>query len=193
VSRLQKLRHSLAQKELDVLVVSQTENRRYLSGFTGSAGWLIVSQNSAYLAVDFRYIEQAKKESPDFEIIHVKGDMFGWFLKFLSELGLKKTGFEADHISFAASQNPRVCFSLLDRLFDSSWRGVGRRSKSPCAIHQGADSDSLSDGMICHIHTTFLGHERISCSLVVTKLEKRLITTCKIFQKIFHELTLIRT
>jgi len=104
VSRLQKLRHSLAQKELDVLVVSQPENRRYLSGFTGSAGWLIVSQNSAYLAVDFRYVEQAKKESPDFEVIHIKGDMFGWFLKFLSDIGLKKAGFEADHISFATSQ-----------------------------------------------------------------------------------------
>ena len=104
MSRLQKLRHSLVQKELDVLVVSQPENRRYLSGFTGSAGWLIVSQNSAYLAVDFRYIEQAKKESPNYEVIHVKGDMLGWFPKFLSELGLKKAGFEADHISFATSQ-----------------------------------------------------------------------------------------
>jgi Xaa-Pro aminopeptidase len=104
VSRLQKLRHSLAQEELDVLVVSQPENRRYLSGFDGSAGWLIVSQNSAYLAVDFRYIEQAKKESPDFEVVHVKSDIVGWFPKFLAELGLKKAGFEADHISFSTSQ-----------------------------------------------------------------------------------------
>ena len=75
MSRLQKLRHSLAQKELDVLVVSQPENRRYLSGFTGSTGWLLISNNNAYLAVDFRYVEQAKKEAPDFDVIHVKGDM----------------------------------------------------------------------------------------------------------------------
>jgi Xaa-Pro aminopeptidase len=101
VSRLQKLRHSLAQKELDALVVSQPENRRYLSGFTGSAGWLIISNSIAYLAVDFRYVEQAKKEAPDFNVIHVKDDMVKWLPKFLSDLGLKKAGFEADQVPFA--------------------------------------------------------------------------------------------
>ena len=63
MNRLQKLQQSLTQRELDVLVVSQPENRRYLSGFTGSAGWLLISNSSAYLAVDFRYVEQAKKEA----------------------------------------------------------------------------------------------------------------------------------
>jgi Xaa-Pro aminopeptidase len=101
VSRLQKLRNSLAQKELDVLVVSQPENRRYLSGFTGSAGWLVISNNSAYLAVDFRYVEQAKKEAPDFNVIHVKDDMVRWLPKFLSDFGFKKVGFEADQVPFA--------------------------------------------------------------------------------------------
>ncbi|MCJ7514608.1 MAG: Xaa-Pro peptidase family protein [Dehalococcoidia bacterium] len=104
MSRLQKLRQSLVQKELDALVVSQPENRRYLSGFAGSAGWLVISENNTYLAVDFRYIEQAKKESPNFDIIHVKGDTVGWLPKFLSDLGFKKAGVEADHISFATYQ-----------------------------------------------------------------------------------------
>jgi Xaa-Pro aminopeptidase len=101
VSRLEKLRHGLAQKELDVLVVSQPENRRYLSGFTGSAGWLIISKSIASLAVDFRYIEQAKKEAPDFDVTHVKGDMVGWMPKFLSDFGFKRAGFEADQVPFA--------------------------------------------------------------------------------------------
>jgi Xaa-Pro aminopeptidase len=104
VSRLQKLRHSLLQKELDVLVVSQPENRRYLSGFTDSAGWLLISNNSAYLAVDFRYVEQAKKEAPDFNVIHVKDDMVRWLPKFLSDLGFKKAGFEADQVPFSTYQ-----------------------------------------------------------------------------------------
>jgi len=101
VSRLEKLRYSLAQKELDVLVVSQPENRRYLSGFTGSAGWLFISKSIASLAVDFRYIEQAKKEAPDFDVIHVKGDMVAWLPKFLSDFGFKKAGLEADQVPFA--------------------------------------------------------------------------------------------
>jgi Xaa-Pro aminopeptidase len=101
VSRLQKLRHGLVQKELDVLVVLQPENRRYLSGFTGSAGWLLISDKHAYLAVDFRYVEQAKKESPDFDVVHVKGDIVNWLPKFLSDSGFKKVGFEAHQVSFS--------------------------------------------------------------------------------------------
>jgi len=107
VSRLQKLRQSLTQKELDILVVSQPENRRYLSGFTGSAGWLLVSENNAYLAVDFRYVEQAKREAPDFDVIHIKGDVVNWLPKLVSDLGYNKMGFEADLVSFTTYQQLR--------------------------------------------------------------------------------------
>jgi Xaa-Pro aminopeptidase len=104
LSRLQKLRHSLDQKQLDVFIVSHPDNRRYLSSFTGSTGWLIISSRTAYLAVDFRYLEQARRESPEFEVVLVKGDIVEWMPKFLSELGGKKVGFEADHTSFGTHQ-----------------------------------------------------------------------------------------
>ena len=32
-------------------------NRRYLSGFSGSMGWLLITRNEAFIAVDFRYFE----------------------------------------------------------------------------------------------------------------------------------------
>ena len=101
MSRLQKLRQSLIHQELDVLLVSQPENRRYLSGFTGSTGWLLISASNAFLAVDFRYVEQAKSEAPDFEVIHIKGDMANWLPKLAADLRFKKVGFEADQIPFA--------------------------------------------------------------------------------------------
>ncbi|MBC8276517.1 MAG: aminopeptidase P family protein [Chloroflexi bacterium] len=104
MSRLQRLRQNLAQQELDVLLVSQPENRRYLSGFTGSAGWLLISASDAFLAVDFRYVEQAKKEAPDFDVVHVKGDLANWLPKLTSDSGFKKVGFEADQVPFAIYQ-----------------------------------------------------------------------------------------
>lgn len=112
MSRLQKLRQSLKQKELDVLVISQQENRRYLSGFTGSTGWVLISDNSTCLAVDFRYVEQAKKESPDFDVIHIKGDMAGWLPKLASDSGFKRVGFEADQVPFAVYQ--QICRIIND-------------------------------------------------------------------------------
>ncbi len=104
MSRLEKLRDHLDQKQLDAFVVFHPENRRYLSGFTGSAGCLIIANKTAYLAVDFRYVEQAKKESPEFDVVQIKGDLLDWLPEFLSELGAKKAGFEADQISFNMHQ-----------------------------------------------------------------------------------------
>ncbi len=86
---------------MDALLVSQQENCRYLSGFTGSSGCLLISHSHALLATDFRYIEQAKEEAPDYEITQVKGDLSDWLPRLVSDLGWRKLGFEANHVSFA--------------------------------------------------------------------------------------------
>ena len=100
ITRLQKLRTSAAKERFDALLVSQPENRRYLSGFTGSSGWLLVSQQKAILATDFRYVEQAKGESPDFEIVQTKGELHDWLPGLISDSGWNRLGFEANCISY---------------------------------------------------------------------------------------------
>jgi Xaa-Pro aminopeptidase len=100
IKRLRKLRASIAERELDALLLSQPENLRYLSGFTGSSGWLLISGQNAILATDFRYVEQAKGESPDFEIIQTKQELRDWLPGLVSDLGWHKLGFEANFISY---------------------------------------------------------------------------------------------
>jgi len=103
IKRLRKLQTSIAEKGLDALLLSQPENLRYLSGFTGSSGWLLISGQNAILATDFRYVEQAKGESPDFEIIQTKQELRDWLPGLVSDLGWHKLGFEANFISYASS------------------------------------------------------------------------------------------
>jgi Xaa-Pro aminopeptidase len=100
IKRLRKLRTSIAEKGLGALLLSQPENLRYLSGFTGSSGWLLISEQNAILATDFRYVEQAKGESPDFEIIQTKQELRDWLPGLASDLGWHKLGFEANSISY---------------------------------------------------------------------------------------------
>jgi Xaa-Pro aminopeptidase len=102
ISRLRKLRISIAEKELDALLISQPENLRYLSGFTGSPGWLLISGRNAILALDFLYVEQGKIESPGFEIIQIKQELHDWLPGLVSDLGWHKLGFEANLISYDA-------------------------------------------------------------------------------------------
>jgi len=99
--RLEKLRQRLGLEGLDAILVSQGENRRYLSGFTGSAGFLLISEKSALLATDFRYIEQAKRQAPDLDIVQIEGELPKWLPDLASSIRAKKIGIEANDISFA--------------------------------------------------------------------------------------------
>jgi Xaa-Pro aminopeptidase len=99
MKRIRKLRQSIAEKGLDALLISQPENLRYLSGFTGS-GWLLVSGRNAVLVLDFLYVEQAKGESPDFEIMQIKQDLHEWLPGVVCDFGWRKLGFEANLVSY---------------------------------------------------------------------------------------------
>ena len=98
--RLHHLRKKLEEKELDALITSTPENRRYLSGFTGSAGYLLVSLDEAILATDFRYIEQAENQSPDFHVIKIGSD-WSWLVDLLKKDEVRKVAFESDHMTVA--------------------------------------------------------------------------------------------
>jgi Xaa-Pro aminopeptidase len=100
IKRLRKLRTSITERGLDALLLSQPGNILYISGFTGSSGWLLISEQNAILATDFRYVEQAKGESPDFEIIQTKPELRDWLPGLVYDLGWHKLGFEANFISY---------------------------------------------------------------------------------------------
>ena len=103
-NRLEKLRQKLAEEEIGGVLISQPENRRYLSGFAGSAGRLLITPESAVLATDFRYLEQAQRQAPQYEIFHTAGEPAHWFPELVSGLDLSRLGFEAGHIPFATYQ-----------------------------------------------------------------------------------------
>lgn len=96
--RLQKARPRLQELGLDALLISSPENRRYLSGFTGSAGYLLVTEKEAVLATDFRYVEQGGRQAPNFRV-HRIGSGAQWFPHLLAELGTKRIGFEGEYLT----------------------------------------------------------------------------------------------
>ena len=97
-SRIANLRKKLEEKGLDAILISTPENRRYLSGFTGSAGYLVISQNEAILGTDFRYTEQAGNQAPEFEVIQIGRD-WSWFPELLKGGTTPKIGFEGHQVT----------------------------------------------------------------------------------------------
>lgn len=68
-TRLERLRARMAGLKLEAVLVSQAENRRYVSGFTGSTGVLLVTATKALFVTDFRYYEQVAWQCPEFTLV----------------------------------------------------------------------------------------------------------------------------
>ncbi|PID86143.1 MAG: hypothetical protein CSB13_04420 [Chloroflexi bacterium] len=66
--RLAQVRRKFAVWGVEGIYISSPENRRWLSGFSGSAGAILVTQEQAWLATDFRYWEQAEAQAPTFTL-----------------------------------------------------------------------------------------------------------------------------
>lgn len=98
-TRLEKLRELMGAGELDALLVLRPENRRYLSGFTGSAGAVLVDSRRSLLLTDFRYLSQAGLESPDFELVRVEKTLPETLAGILRGQPDYRLGVEADFIT----------------------------------------------------------------------------------------------
>ena len=67
MSRADRVAERLAEKGVDLLLVTHGPNLRYLTGFTGSNGLAVVGRDVRRFVTDFRYVEQAAHEVPDFD------------------------------------------------------------------------------------------------------------------------------
>ncbi len=70
-ARLSTLSELLPDKADSALIISG-ENRRYFTGFVSSLGYLLITRKQAYLLVDFRYSEAAKKNARGCEVVTFK-------------------------------------------------------------------------------------------------------------------------
>lgn len=105
--RLDQLRQTLSAQELDAMLVTRPENQRYLSGFTGGEGALLISQSDAFLITDFRYYEQVAEEAPDFQLVKIQGKATQTLKGLLKERGIRTLGFESAHVPFSQYQEWR--------------------------------------------------------------------------------------
>ncbi len=89
----------------DTALVHRPENMRWLAGFTGE-GCLFVSAKARVILTDFRYVEQARRQSPGWEIAQVSGDRNYTALirKYADAVKARKVLVETDHLTYDAYQ-----------------------------------------------------------------------------------------
>lgn len=98
-NRLETARIKLHENKLDGILITNRANVLYISGFSGSNGVLLLTDKRNYLITDFRYIEQAEKESPHVSIVEHKMALMNTVVSKVRRLKIRRLGIESKSIN----------------------------------------------------------------------------------------------
>jgi Xaa-Pro aminopeptidase len=145
--RLAALRRGLAERGVDAVLVAHAANRRYLSGFTGSSGWLLISEGVAALFTDGRYTEQAQAEAgPRGFRVENHGRPYEKALAaWLRDHGVRRLGLEANHTSHAAWERYRAAFEGVELVAVDGLVESLRRVKTAEEVAAIAEAARITD------------------------------------------------
>ncbi|PHV72351.1 Xaa-Pro dipeptidase [Sporanaerobium hydrogeniformans] len=150
-TRIQKLLCKMEELKIEAMLIDSRTNRRYMSGFSGSSAMLYITSKRQILITDFRYLEQAAKECPDYEIIS-QGNLglLKTALKYASEEGIKVLGFESEHVSYATyltfAEQKSFTFIPTQKVIEDF-----RKIKDNEEIKKIAKAESIGDLAFSHI------------------------------------------
>ena len=103
MTRAEKLRAKIAPFA-DAIVITDVLNQYYISGFRFTDGYVLVTQKSAHIVTDFRYVEAAQRLAPaGFEIVTpARGaEMATYMRDVCAREGVKTVAFEEARITYA--------------------------------------------------------------------------------------------
>jgi Xaa-Pro aminopeptidase len=156
--RLGELRRRLTDLSLDGIVLSEPSNVRYLSGFSGSLGYLLVGAEVGEIIGDSRYWLQMEEEAPAFALTRSGASPGLWKLvaERVKANRFTRVGFESQHLT--VDMYERLRDSLPSGLKLEATRGLVeeiRMRKTPQEIQQlrrvaeiaGRAFDRVLDGL----------------------------------------------
>ena len=124
-TRINALRRKIKAENLDGMIITHLDYIRYLTGFTGSSGLLLISPKGADFFTDFRYDDQSHKQVKGARVNIIKGDPLDGLKDQVKLAGTNyRYGIDGDHVSVAqynklgtcgrrcCSRAPRSCWPI---------------------------------------------------------------------------------
>jgi Xaa-Pro aminopeptidase len=150
-SVMEKIKRKMSLKKIDAFFISNRHNVRYLSGFTGSAGYILIMEGCDYLITDFRYREQAKNEAPGFLIYSSGGKLLDKLNKLTVRKKIKNFAFESGSVSYSLFKNMEKAFKGMNIIPLEGEIEKVRMVKSPSEINMIKKACSAADRAMRHV------------------------------------------
>jgi Xaa-Pro aminopeptidase len=107
LARLTKFERTLIERALDGFVVTHPANLRYLCGYSGSNGLLLLLAGRRVFFTDGRYTQHAQQEVRGARVVIAKGPLLDEAAKRIGKLRAAAIGFEADYTTVVAAEQMR--------------------------------------------------------------------------------------
>ena len=140
--RVAGLLSQLPERNLEGMLISSPENRRYLSGFSGSAGYLLISDGQPVLVTDSRYTEQAANQAKDYRVVQGRGG-WDWLVDWLKDTGVKRLGFESQNMTVDSYKALLEALKKEYSLSDVSLIGASGMAEQQRTIKDGGELQLL--------------------------------------------------
>jgi Xaa-Pro aminopeptidase len=148
-TKLARLQSQLAESGIEGMIVSALPNVQWLTGFTGSAGTVLVTPKVS----DGRYTIQAQEQIKDMETATATNERptASLLAERAQTAGLKTLGFEGDHVTYATYETWKEKFAPLELHGVKDLCGVLRMVKSAEEISHIREACALTDACFAHV------------------------------------------
>jgi Xaa-Pro aminopeptidase len=131
VSRLKAIQKRLRAEKLDGFLSSNPVNRNYVSGFSGSAGLLLVQPLSAQLLTDSRYWVQSIKELKQVDLVKQRRSLLREAADLIQKSGIKRLAVEAESMTLAVHEVLVKLLPKVELVNTQGWVEALREVKDP--------------------------------------------------------------
>ncbi len=123
-ARIKKLQKLVSASDIDALLVTNLENIRYLSGFSGTAATMLITDDKAFFLTDFRYTTQMKSQVTPGVITDETKEALGSVADILAAENIENLGIEAQNLTVARMNEMKkrfdnVTFIPVEKMVES--------------------------------------------------------------------------
>ncbi|MBC8079589.1 MAG: aminopeptidase P family protein [Gorillibacterium sp.] len=151
--RLKKLRDEMSLRNLEALLITNPINRRYIAGFTGTSGYVLVTSDHAWFLTDFRYMDQAAKQAVGFDIVEHLPKPMESIKDLLNGVRIEKVAFEQNDLTYGSYLGYAADLSGIELVPSSGLVEKLRMYKEDGEIVIMQEAADLADKTFSHILT----------------------------------------
>jgi len=153
MNNLKRFRDRLTELGETAALLTNMDNVRWLTGFTGSSGYVLTNLESGVFITDSRYTQQAEEQVPDLDVViyFSPQTMAQAAAEHAKRLGIGSLAFESEHVSVASFKNYEKEFGDIRLNPVEGLAGPLRMLKTADEVKKIKDACALADACYEHV------------------------------------------